>query len=171
MLIKIKENKTIEKKVLNPHKKIYKLQDEYGDPYFYDQEFSILEKNNITCVYQLFQLKRTPDPKALHILNLLKGVQIGENSRAHRLELLRSTCEIDPARFEADPRRPSIDYNKLPSTHSPSGDGYLPRRARGVLTGFASEIFDGTKEARDAFDNHHRGGGYDRDDDGSWKFD
>jgi len=95
---------------------------------------------------------------------------MGENSREWRLEELRKHCDEDPSAFQPRVHTATISYNKMPSTFHPHADGYLPRRARGELSQAATDIFDGTRETRELFDHHHRGGGYDGNDYGRWKF-
>lgn len=159
-------------RMFNPLHRINGVKDDYNEPYLSVEEQDVLISEGIKCIYQIFQNNGRADPHARRVQKLLENVAIGQNSRTYRLEELRARCEIDPARFEPDPRRPGLSYTKTPNTWSPDGDGHLPRRARGVLTETAGNVFfeDATRAARELFDHHHRGGSYDKDDYGRWKF-
>ncbi len=151
---------------------VFSLRDEYGDPLFNQAEADVLLAAGIKTVADVFQTSDlAPDPFARRVQKLLDGIQQGENSRAYRLQELRDLCEGDPSKSASVPHTETISYNKLPNTYDPAGDGYLPRRARGVITEAASGFFTGSSEIRRVFDNHHRGGGYGVDDFGSWDFD
>ena len=155
-----------------PSNHIHNLKDEYGEFFFLREELDVLKPLGINTIFQIFQdEKGKPDPEAKRVQLLLSHLEIGENSRVYRLEELRQNCDEDPANYTPRVHTAIISHAKLPNTYSPSGDGYLPRRARGELTAAATDIFDGTSATRKIFDNYHRGAGYGKDDYGSWNFD
>lgn len=152
---------------------IQDLEDDFGDPYFNEEEVKALKEARIYVVFQLFQdFRERHDHEAKYALKELSHIKKGGNSREYRIETLLANSDGDiRAQTYSTPHMETISYNKMPHTFSPSADGYLPRRIRGELAKSATTIFDGTRETREAFDNHHRGGGYDCDDYRKWSFD